>query len=429
MFIFSISATILQMLYERFATANIRASLSDTPVVLIRGARQCGKSTLVKLIGDQLQPPATYFTLDRVTTLDAVRQAGSAFFEPYRDRTIIVDEVQRSPDIFLHIKVSVDENRRPGRFILTGSADPLQMPNLGDSLAGRMAITELQPLSQDELAGQPAHFIDAAFATDFRPPQATNFDWIQRMVTGGYPEAVERSDHQRRLQWFENYVNSLIDRDARNLQNIQQPADMERLLRLLAAQSASLLNYASLARSIGLPQATLKSYFALLHKLLVVTTLPAWVAANASSRVTKSPKTYVCDTGLMAYLLDQNSERLATPSSSTQLGGMLETFVVNELRKQMGWNYTRVRPFHFRSHADDEVDIVLEGPAGRIVGIEVKATHQPGGRDFNGLRALQETARENFLRGVLLYTGDQVLPFGPDLWAVPLSCLWGTTNH
>ncbi len=411
------------MLYERFVARRIQDSLTDTPVTLIRGARQCGKSTLAKLIGDALQPPATYFTLDRVSTADALRQAGPAFFEPYRDRTIVIDEVQRNPEIFLHVKVSVDELRQPGRFILTGSADPLQMPNLGDSLAGRMAIIELHPLSQDELVGQPSQFIDALFSNDFRPQAKADGQLLSRLVKGGYPEAVERNDDERRMQWFENYVNILVDRDARNIQNIQQPADLERLLRMLAAQSASLLNYSSLARTLGLPNATLKSYFTLLHKLLIVTTLPAWFV-NASSRITKSPKSYLCDTGLMTYLLDQSVERLPLMSSSNQLGGMTETLVVNELLKQMGWNRTRVRPFHFRSHAGNEVDVVLEGPAGRVVGIEVKTTSNPGPRDLNGLRAMREEAGDRFLRGVLLYNGDQVLSYGSDLLAVPISAVW-----
>lgn len=411
------------MLYPRFVAGRIRASLTDTPVTLIRGARQTGKSTLARQIGDELNPPAAYFTLDRVTTAGALQQAGPAFFEAFRDRTLILDEVQRDPRAFLHIKVSVDEDRRPGRFILTGSADPLQMPDLGDSLAGRMTVIALHPLSQDELAGRPARFIDALFGSDFRPAAQAAPDLLSRLVRGGYPEAVERQQPSRRAQWFEDYVNILIDRDARTLQTIQQPADLERLLRMLAAQSAGLLNYAGLSRSLGFPAATLKSYFALLHKLLIVTTLPAWYV-NASSRVAKSPKAYLCDTGLMAYLLDQSVERLPLPSSSSQLGGMLETFVMNELTRQLGWNATRARLFHFRAHAGNEVDIVLEGPAGQVVGVEVKATNNPGARDFNGLRALRDEARGRFVRGVLLYTGDQVLPFGPDVLAVPIAALW-----
>jgi len=330
------------MYYERFVADRISASLTDTPVILLRGARQCGKSTLAKRIGDALLPQAVYFTLDRISTLDAMRQAGPSFFDPYRDRTVIIDEVQRLPELFLNIKVSVDESRRPGRFILTGSADPLQMPEMGDSLAGRMDIIELHPLSHDELASKPSYFIDDLFRDDFRPRVKGDSLLVNRLIKGGYPEAVERTDDGRRMQWFENYVNTLIDRDARQLQNIQQPADLEKLLRLIAVQSGSLLNYSSLSRTIGLPLATLKSYFALLRKLLIVTELPAWFV-NASSRVVKSPKMYVCDTGLMTYLLDQGSERLVQASSSTQLGGMIETYVVNELRKQTGWNRMRVR--------------------------------------------------------------------------------------
>lgn len=413
------------MLFERFVTPRIRAALADTPVTLIRGARQTGKSTLAQLIGVGLRPPAEYFTLDRVATLDAIRQAGPAFFDTYRDRTVILDEVQRSPEVFLHIKVSVDEARRPGRFILTGSADPLQLPALGDSLAGRVELIDLFPLSQDELARQPSYFIDRLFAADFKPSSQRSSALLDRLVVGGYPEAVARPDPERRMQWFEDYINALVDRDARNLQNIQQPADLERLLRLLAAQSASLLNYSSLARALGLPLATLKSYFALLHKLLIVHVSPAWFV-NASSRIAKAPKAYLGDTGLMTHLLDQSVERLQLASSSNHLGGMLETFVANELLKQMGWNRTRARLHHFRAHSGSEVDIVLEGPAGSVAGIEVKSTNNPGARDFAGLQTLQAEARDRFLRGVLLYGGDQVLPFGADLFAVPVSALWSS---
>ena len=413
------------MLYTRFVANHIRSALKDTPVILIRGARQTGKSTLVNVIGAELRPPPAYFTLDRIATLDAMNQSGPAFFEPYAGQTVIIDEVQRSPALFTHIKVSVDAHRTPGRFVLTGSADPLKLPNLGDSLAGRMTIIELAPLSQDELLGSPAHFIDALFAERFQPTGAADPRLIERLITGGYPDAVARSDFDRRIQWFDDYANSLIDRDARNLQTIGQPADVMRLLRLLGAQSANLLNNAGLSRTLGMPLATLRSYVALLSRLFMVMELPAWFT-NASSRIAKAPKVYISDTGLMTYLLDQNVERLHLPSSANQYGALLETFVVGELRKQLQWNTTRVRMHHFRSHDNHEVDVVLEGPGGRVIGIEVKSTSNPGARDFNGLHALQAAAGDRFLRGVVLYTGDQVLPHGSNLCAVPISALWST---
>jgi predicted AAA+ superfamily ATPase len=336
----------------------------------------------------------------------------------------VIDEVQRAPELFLAIKAEVDRNRRPGRFLLTGSANVLFIPRLAETLAGRVEILTLFPLSQDELDGQKASFMDAIFATRFQP---TNIDPIERtqlfsrILMGGYPEAVARTDEQRRNAWYRSYIDTILQRDVRDMANIEGLLLLPRLLSLLAARSASLINTADVARSIALPQTSLKRYLALLQATFLVQTVPAW-SRNLGKRLTKSPKLILCDTGLLAYLLGINYARLTLNPDVT--GPLFETFVITELYKQLAWSTTDLRLFHFRTQTGQEVDIVLENMAGQVAGIEVKASATVGARDFRGLEVLAQELGADFVRGVVFYMGNEIVPFSKNMWALPLSTLW-----
>jgi predicted AAA+ superfamily ATPase len=413
-------------MYRRNITTPLNEALGDTPVVLLNGARQTGKSTLVQggMIEDR---GARYLTLDDAGVLAATETDPAGFLSGF-EGPIILDEIQRSPGLFPAIKAEVDRERRPGRYLLTGSANVLLLPKLSESLAGRMEILTLWPLSQGEIEGVGESFIDAAFSEGpvslWDESEGTS-ELIGRLLRGGYPEALGRRSEVRRQAWFSSYVTTILQRDVRDLSNIEGLRELPHLLSLLAARVASLVNYAELSRSASMPQSTLKRYISLLQATFLVQTLPAW-SGNLGKRLVRSPKLLLCDTGLISGLQGLNAERLA--SEPNLLGPLLENFVAMELMKQSAWSQTQPRLFHFRTQTGQEVDIVLEDAAGRVVGIEVKAAATVGARDFKGLRAFAEATGERFRRGVVLYTGRTGVPFGNDLHALPVSSLWKATR-
>lgn len=407
----------------RFLTEKVTQALSDTPVVLLQGPRQSGKSTLVKTLAER-EGPRPYFTLDDPTVLAAARNTPDDFLAG-QPGPIIIDEVQHAPDLFRAIKLIVDRNRVPGQFLLTGSANPLLLPKLSESLAGRVEFITLWPVSQDELAGKRSTFIDDAFSGHPMQLRTTSSlerrDLIRQVVRGGYPEALARADAKRRADWFSSYVTSLLFRDIRDLANIEGLTTLPNILGLLAARAGSLVNAADVARDASVSRTTLQRYLTLLQTIFIIDVLPAWFN-NRNKRIIKTPKITFGDTGLMAHLLSVDETQLA--NNGNLLGSLLENFVITELRKQSAWAQTRTRLFHFHTHAGQEVDVVLEGDGGQLVGIEVKSSVSVSDSDFKGLRVLAETAASQFVRGIVLYAGQQVVPFGPNLSAVPLASLF-----
>lgn len=408
-------------LFDRHLAPALEAALGDTPVALVVGPRQAGKTTLCRLVADRRG--ARYLSLDDAATL-AAASADPAGFIAALDGPVFLDEIQRAPALLPAIKLAVDRNRAAGRFLLTGSADVLALPRVSESLAGRMEVLTLWSLSQGERAGVREGFIDALFAKQKLGPTGPGeprADLIGRALAGGFPEAVARRDPSRRSAWFRSYVTTMLERDVRNLAEIEGLADLPRLLSLVAARSATLLNVAELSRSAALPQTTLSRYLALLERTFLVRRLPAW-AGNRARRAIKTPRVWIPDTGLLAHLAGLSPARLA--EDPTPLGPLFETFVTSELTKQLAWSRTRAELLHFRTHAGREVDLVIEADDGRLAGIEVRSAATVGGADLKGLAALREVAGKRFQRGVVLYTGREAVPFGSDLWALPVSALW-----
>jgi len=403
---------------RRNLEAPLRDALAHARVVLVNGPRQAGKTTLVRSLREARG--REYLTLDDAGLLAAARRDPAGFVAGLAT-PVIIDEVQRAPELFLAIKIAVDRDPRPGRFLLTGSANVLLLPRLADALVGRMEILTLWPLSEGERRSRREGFVDAAFGDGppaLRPAADGQGDLIERLLTGGYPEPVLRG---RREAWFQGYVTTLLERDVRDLARLEQLSVLPSLLDLLSARAGSLLNTAELSRSSALPHNTVKRYLALFEALYLTQRLAPW-SGSPTKRLSKTPKLFLTDTGLMAHLLDASPERLR--AAPTLLGPLLENFAVMEIRKQLGWNRTRVAMFHYRSHAGQEVDIVLEGPAGRLVGIEVKASSTISVDDLRGLHALQADRPKRFHRGLILYRGRTVVPFGPRLHAVPIDALW-----
>ena len=406
----------------RHAIPRLQEALADTPVVYLQGARQAGKSTLAKDLAERRS--AAYVTLDTAAARAAAGDDPDGFVAGL-PRPVVIDEAQRVPALATAIKAAVDVDRTPGQFLLTGSAGVMSLPTLADSLAGRMELHTLWPLSQGEMAGTRETFLDRLFAPKLAMPAAapiTEDDVIDRICAGGYPEARSRQAGRRRNAWFDAYIDAILQRDVRELAQIDRLLDMPRLLGLLASRTGQLVNQADLARTLGLPQTTLKRYLALLETTFLVQRLPAWFT-NIGKRLAKAPKLMLVDTGLLAHLLDADAAQLRR--NRTLLGHVFENFVAMELKKQLGWCEKRCRLFHFRTESGAEVDLVIEDRAGRLVGVELKCTATLRPQHFAGLKALRDAAGDRFVRGVVVYVGAEVVPFGKHLHGLPVGQVWG----
>ncbi len=394
--------------------------MTDTPVVLLNGARQTGKTTLARQMAGA--PGAQYLTLDDAATLALAAGDPSGFI---RNLTgpVVLDEVQKAPDLFPAIKLAVDRDRRPGRFLLTGSANVMTVPRLADSLAGRMEILPVFPFSAGELAGHREGFVTRLFDGTVASAGgvSTPDELAVRLVRGGYPEAVQRASEDRRGAWFASYVSTILQRDVRDLARVDGLHALPNLVKLLAARSSGLLNMADLSRDAGLPHTTLTRYLALLETVFLVHRLPAW-SPNLGKRLVKSAKLHLVDTGLACHVLGVDADRLRADRSL--LGRILESFVVGELRKQLSWAAPGTALQHFRTASGSEVDVVLERPDGSVAGVEVKARATVGPADFAALAGLRDQLGRKFIAGVVLHTGDQLLPAGDKLWLAPLPALW-----
>lgn len=408
------------MIYRKINKKFIEA-LSDTPVILLHGARQTGKSTLVKnLIKSEYE--AKYLTFDDAAVLSAAQNNPDEFLAAYEEN-IALDEVQRVPEIFPAIKNLVDNNRRPGKFILTGSSNVLLVPKISESLAGRMEILNLYPFSQSEISGADKNLIDELFKKKYTLPKnlhkQTNL--VDKVVRGGYPEMLSRKSKQRQDAWFKSYITSILQRDVRDISNIEKLSELPKLLNLFAARSGTLLNFAEFSRSSAIPQTTLKRYTALLEAIFMIYLLPAW-SGNLSKRLIKTPKLYLGDTGLLSYLTGFDAER--QNSDPLLWGRIFENFVLMELIKQASWSEFNLSLFHYRSAGGQEIDFVIERNDGSIIGIEVKASSKVDSAMFKHMKTFADEVGEKFLRGIIFYTGKEPLPFAKNLLALPIDVLW-----
>ncbi|MDY7027112.1 MAG: ATP-binding protein [Spirochaetota bacterium] len=393
--------------------------MEDTPVILLLGPRQAGKSTLVMSIAEASEIP--YRTLDDATILSAAAADPVGFLRSLGDRAVI-DEVQRVPELLIAIKAAVDSDRSAGRYILTGSSNIMTLPRISESLAGRMELHFLRPFSQGELTETRDCFIDTIFE---KIPEIggenSRSSLVSRVLRGGFPEAVTREKEKRREAWFNSFVSTILSRDVRDVASIEGLSDIPRLLSLMASRCGSLVNFSELSNSTAIPQSTLKRYMKILEILFLYQPLEAW-SSNRGKRLIKSPKIHLVDTGLTAALAGVSESRVF--KDNLVFGPLLESFVINELRKQMSWAEQSCRLYHYRSSSGREVDAVLETTDGRIVGIEVKAAASVKYPDFRGLQSLEEDAGDNFVHGIILYDGKLSVGFGDRLAAVPISALW-----
>ena len=409
----------LGRILDRHAASPLREALADTRVVLVNGARQCGKSTLVAQVARERG--ATWFSLDRGTTLQAARRDPTSFVRAANP--MVVDEIQRAPELLLAMKEVVDSDFEPGRFLLTGSARILGLRDLPDTLPGRMETIELWPLSQGEIDEQPDGFVDAVFrngADISHQSGQTRDDYIARLVRGGFPEAVARTG-RRRARFLDGYVADLINRNVMQLSSIENGRQMRQLITLLAGRVGQVLNTSNVADNLRLSRTTVERYLSLLEEVFLIKRIPGW-SRGATARATHAPKLALVDSGIAATLLGHDEISLGAITSN--LGPLLENFVTMEIARQLTWANQSVELSHYRTKDGVEVDIVLENRRGQVVGIEVKAAATVRDADFRGLRHLQARLGDDFLAGFVLHLGEQTLPFGDRLRALPVDALW-----
>ena len=404
----------------------VEEALDAFRVVVLHGARQCGKTTLAQRIAQDRG--GAYVSLDddatRLAALDDPRS-----FLISQPVPLIVDEVQLGGDRLVRaIKQIVDDNPVPGQFLLTGSTDFLTVPVISESLAGRARVLRLWPLSEAELAdvqlpGMSRWFSDSPGGV----PQESlpRRGYMDRLCRGGYPEAVGMNPDQRG-GWFESYVETVVRRDVVELGDIRRASVLTDLLSWVATVTGTELNIEDASRKLGIDRATFQTYLAWMETVFLVQTLPAW-SRKLSSRVVRRPKVYMTDTGLAANLLGVNPDALKSPTSPA-LGPLVETFVVNEIARQVASEGARLRMHHFRNFNGREIDLVLEQPDGGMIGVEIKATSSPSERHIGSLRWLRDqidgVAPGTFRAGLLLHTGNQFLPVGDRLQMAPISTLW-----
>ena len=404
----------------RLAEKPLVDALADTPVVIVHGPRQCGKTTLAIEVGERLG--FDYLNLDD----DAARRAAQAdpagFVARLPNRTII-DEVQRAPELFLPLKVEVDRRRAHGSFLLTGSTDVLLLPRMADSLAGRMGSIRLHPMAQCEIERREPKLLHAIMRGDFKTRSSGRLgeELAARIAGGGFPAALARKTTPRRRQWYADYVEALVQRDLRDLSRISSLHAIPKLLKLAASQTARLVNVSELAAPFHVSRPTIRDYLTLLERIFVVEELPPW-HSNRLKRLVKTPKLHLTDSGLVCALLGLTPTDLW--EDRALLGQMLETFVFGELRRQASGSEEVTGFSHFRDKDGAEVDIVIEHSGSRVSGVEVKASSTVHPTDLRGMRRLREASGKRFACGIVLYDGEVTVGFGDGMFAVTLAELW-----
>ena len=413
----------------RFLTLRLLEALKVSPVVFLNGARQSGKSTLVQnnlsRIGTKAAP-ATYISFDRPTQMAAAAAAPEAFLTGYKNK-LVIDEVQLVPELFRALKVVVDELRlndrsnANGKYLLTGSANILALPKLSDPLVGRMSVMTLFPFCTAEASQGKGNGLERLLSMDFEGITDRGISITEAIKMATYPEIADKDEGERHI-WFDGYLATILQRDVRTIAELEKIALLPNLLRILAIRSANLLNDSDIARDIGLNPVTTKFYRSILKMMFLTFDIEPWFR-NIGKRLVKSAKGFLTDTLLLCHMLDWNLEDMAA-NKPELFGHVLENYVATELVKQLSFTDTNAQLFHFRTSDGKEVDFIIEKADGSLFAIEIKKTEAVNNDDFKGIRLFAELNEKEFTGGVVLYAGKDVVPFGKNLWAVPLHVLW-----
>lgn len=411
-------------LVNRHASGVAKELLEHFPGLVIEGARQVGKSTLAAQIA---APDAIVRNLDHEQTRAAALADPVGFVADAGEKQLVIDEIQRLPELTLAVKAAIDADRRPGRFILTGSSSLLRVRGTADSLAGRVARLPLYGMSQGEKLGQLDDFVTAAtrgpgslLATTSSLDKA---DYARMLSVGAYPELRSVSERVHSA-WIDGYLQGVIGRDLLELRREVRPARSMALLRTLAGRQSAELVKAKLAEETSIPARTITGYLDLLHDVWLVASLPPWTP-NLAKREIGRAKAFVIDSALAVWLTRLTPAQLARFEYGEALGAMLEAFVASELLRQRTWSSHRFDVYHYRDVDGEEVDLVLELDDGSVIGIEVKAATSFNARQFRGLTRLRDRLGDRFVAGIVLNTGAAGYRYADRLFGAPVSALWG----
>lgn len=407
-------------MYHRLIQKKISAALKDTPAIVLVGPRQCGKTTLVKKM---ISKAWNFVTLDDVNQRQFAVSDPAGFIAHYAKKRVVIDEVQRAPELFLTIKQAVDAHRVPGRFILTGSANAMMLPAVSDSLAGRMEVISLFPLAECEIQGKSPTFLKKLLSNI--APETRNIkirdQLISKILSGGFPEALSRKTESRRTAWFHQYILSMIQKDMKDLGDLEHLRIAPRLIQMLSQHSGNLINYASIGEVLGVSRQTVTRYLQLLEQLFLYCALPAW-HRNEQKRLIKTQKAYLVDSGLMCALRKINSTKLH--HDPQLLGSALENYVLCEVQRLASFYDEPLFFYHFRDKEYNEVDIVIETMSGEVFGIEVKASATLRSDDLKGMKKLKKIAGKSFCAGIVLYDGDHTNIIDGNIFTAPIGTLW-----
>jgi len=413
------------LLIKRNVESIVIETLQDTPVAIIQGARQVGKSTLSAMVSKDILSKSV--TFDSEEMLAAAKENSFEFVTQFPEGLLIIDEIQRCSELLTAIKMSVDTNRMPGRFLITGSANILNLRGTNESLAGRAETIILEPFSVGEMNGIKEDFISLLVSDDMlnrlsKTEPYTRSQYAQLIENGGYPDAQGRRG-RRRDAFFSNYLTRVLDHDAGELSGLAHIERLQEIFTLLAGNTSNIYVRANVSRIIGIPESSMNGYIRLLEDLCLIHSLPAW-GKNYYKRATSKPKIILADTGLACSINGITSDFLAKIENGNELGPLLEAFALNEIKKQQAWSEIRFSTFHYRDKDGKEVDLVLELRGGKIIALEVKAASSFSAKDFAGMKVLRDALGDRFICGVLLYTGTTVQPFGDRLYCAPISSIW-----
>lgn len=414
-----------EQLIKRNVEEVVKDTLSDTPVTIIQGARQVGKSTLTSMVSSNLR--CKVVTLDTDTILTAAKENPYEFVSQFPEGLLVIDEIQRCPELLVAIKLSVDNNKSPGRFLITGSANILSLKGNNESLAGRAETIILEPFSVGEVNGVKEDFISKLMNDDsirslcsLNPLNRTQYACL--IEKGGYPDALKR-ETKRRKAYFKNYLSRVLDHDANELSGLAHLDKLQTIYTFLAGNPSQIYVNANVSRLMRIPESSMNSYIKLLKDLCLIHSLPAW-GRNYSKRTISRPKIVMSDTGLVCSINNISSDFLSNIENGDDLGPLLETFVINEIIKQRSWSEVDYSIYHYRDFDNREIDIIIELPNGKIIAIEIKATSSFSSKSFTEMKMLRDLLGERFYCGLLLYTGTDVQPFGDRLFAAPISVVW-----
>lgn len=410
----------MSIFYNRWQENTIEEALKTRRVILLGGARQCGKTTLAKQIAKK---DTTYRTLDNL----AIRQLAindPQGFVKHTGKMLIIDEIQRAPDLLSAIKLVVDENTKPGQYLLTGSANIQSLPGVSESLAGRIRKVRLRSLAQGELLGSHPTFLDHAFDQKFKASKNNAYDrktTLEIAFRGGFPEAIKLKARDRQ-QWHKDYIASLLERDLNDIAHINRLDAMRKLISVLAAWSSKFMDISAIGSGLSIRRPTIESYINALEALYLVEHVQPWTRTDYE-RVGKQSKLFMTDSGLMTSILRWNIDQVELDSDRS--GKLIETFIFNELAAQVDANNGKYELFHYRDREQREIDFLIEREDHALLGIEIKAGSAISAADFKHLKWFRDNiAKQRPFIGIVLYTGEHAGSMGENLWAVPFGWLW-----